>query len=93
MLFLNPVQCGTKTKKEADWVELLVMKKVQTSDEIHGANADAFGHRYAMCLPPFESCAKWHEKQKTPDWVFFGFSRHAGFEPATYRFVAGHSIH
>ena len=63
------------------------------TDYIHAANANAFGHRYAMWLPAFESCAKWHEVKKQAELACFFTSRHAGFEPATYRFVAGHSIH
>lgn len=31
-------------------------------------------------------------KNSTPNKVLFFLARPAGFEPATYRFVAGHSI-
>ena len=55
-------------------------------------------YRFAVCEPSRTLCAKFvakghTNKRDSRTWESLLLARPGGFEPSTYRFVAGHSIH
>ncbi len=99
-LWWQPQERKPKTKTESDWTPLLFWRArqdVRTSVCAHirytclSANRKPW-YLLAQIQGSSSSCTREQNEEHLQMFLVL-LARPAGFEPATYRFVAGHSIH